>query len=92
MILPGLKFVEEYDLTRKEIKVLLKFIERPKTVLEVARELGDNKGSLHNRVNILKLKKMIELKTKDTIGNHYYGITNIVRESLGILQDENQTD
>jgi len=87
MIVEGLKFAVESELTRKEIQILLAFIDEPKSVSEVAIDLKDKKQSLHNRVITLKYKGILELKDKGPNGTLLYGITKKVEKALKKEED-----
>ena len=74
VLIPGMKFVKEYNLTQKEIEVLIPFMEKPYTTSELAGVMEVHKTTLHHLIQRLKLKNLLVLQDKDSNGNFLYGI------------------
>ncbi|GAI30965.1 unnamed protein product [marine sediment metagenome] len=72
VLIPGMKFASKYQLTPKEIEVLVYFLEKPHTIPELAEVLGMNKKTLHVVVQRLKLKSLLVLKNRDAKGTNLY--------------------
>ena len=68
----GLKFANKYNLTQKETEVLIPFLEKPYTTLELSELLKAHKTTLHHVIQRLKLKKLLVLKNRDEKGNNLY--------------------
>ena len=70
VLINGLKFAIEYELTTKEMKVLILFLEKPLTNSEVAKILEANPTTLPKTIQRLKLKRLLVLKDRDSQGNN----------------------
>lgn len=71
-LIPGLSFARKYDLTHKEIEVLILFLKKPYTVSELSESLGAHKTTLHHVIQRLKLKNLLILKNRDGKGTNLY--------------------
>jgi len=67
-LISGLEFANKYDLTQREILVLIPYLKKPRTSKELAKELNYNPGSLHHIISRLKLKGLLVLKDRDEKG------------------------
>ena len=72
VLIPGLEFAKEFELTQREISVLIPFLEKPYTTLELADFLKVNKTTLHHLIQRLKLKQLLVLKERDAKGTNLY--------------------
>ena len=72
VLIPGMKFANKHNLTQKEIEVLVPFLEKPYTTLELSESLGVNKTTLHHVIMRLKLKNLLVLKDRDEKGTNLY--------------------
>jgi len=72
VLIPGLKFAKKHNLTQKEIEVLVPFLEKPYTTLELSEVLGAHKTTLHHVIQRLKLKSLLVLKNRDEKGTNLY--------------------
>ena len=72
VLVPGLKFANQHNLTQKEIEVLVPFLEKPYTTLELSEVLGAHKTTLHHVIQRLKLKNLLVLKNRDAKGTNLY--------------------
>jgi predicted transcriptional regulator len=72
-ILSGLKFAAHHELTKREIEILLLFMEQDMTMDEAAKALNSLKTSLYNTLLRLKIKGLIEMKDKKEKGVVVYG-------------------
>ena len=72
VLIPGLKFANKQNLTQKEIEVLIPFLKKPYTTLELSELLGAHKKTLHNVIQRLKLKSLLVLKNRDEKGTNLY--------------------
>ena len=72
VLIPGLKFANKHNLTQKEIEVLVPFMEKPYTTLELSEVLGAHKTTLHHVIQRLKLKSLLILKDRDKSGTNLY--------------------
>lgn len=72
VLINGLQFAVKNELTPKEMQVLLLFLDKPLTTSEAAKVLGDKAKTLHRIIQMLKLKRMIVLKDRDSLGNNLY--------------------
>ncbi len=72
VLIPGMKFANKHNLTQREIEVLVPFLEKPYTTLELSKELGTTKATLHGLIQRLKLKNLLVLKDRDEKGNNLY--------------------
>ena len=72
VLVPGLEFAKEYDLTQREITVLVPFLKQPYTAAELAEVLKANKTTLHHTIQRLKLKRLLVLKNRDSKGTNLY--------------------
>ena len=72
VLIPGLKFANKHNLTQKEIEVLVPFLEKPYTTLELSEVLGVHKTTLHHIIQRLKLKSLLVLKNRDIRGTNLY--------------------
>lgn len=72
VLIPGLKFAKEHNLTQKEIEVLVPFLEKPYTTLELSEKLKVHKTTLHHIIQRLKLKSLLLLKSRDEKGTNLY--------------------
>ena len=72
VLVPGLKFARKHNLTHKEIEVLVPFLEKPYTTLELSEVLGAHKTTLHHVIQRLKLKNLLVLKNRDAKGTNLY--------------------
>ncbi len=72
-LIPGLKFVEEYELTQKEIYVLMPFFMNDKAYSnnQLSELLDYHKTTLHHILQRLKLKRLI-VKAKVEDRNYMY--------------------
>ena len=71
-LIPGLKFARRFDMTQKEIQVLIPFLKRPYTTQELAEKLNVNKNTLHHTIQRLKLKHLLVLKERNERGTNLY--------------------
>ncbi len=71
-LIPGLEFACKHELTRKETEILIHFLEGPRTRLKLAEELKMKPSTLHHTIMRLKLKRLLVLKKRDSIGNNLY--------------------
>ena len=74
VLVPGLVFAEAHDLTHKEIEVVIPFLEKPYTTLELSEKLEVHKTTLHHIIQRLKLKGLLTLKNRDEKGTNLYEI------------------
>ena len=74
VLIPGLVFAETHDLTHKEIEVVIPFLEKPYTTLELSEVLKVHKTTLHHIIQRLKLKGLLILKNRDEKGTNLYEI------------------
>ena len=72
VLITGLKFANKHNLTQKEIAVLVPFLEKPYTTLELSEVLGAHKTTLHHVIQRLKLKSLLVLKNRDNKGTNLY--------------------
>jgi len=72
-IKPGLEFAAQHELTKREIEIILLFMEGDRTLDEAATALNSLKTSLYNTILRLKIKGLIELKDKKEKGVVVYG-------------------
>ena len=72
VLIPGIKFANKHRLTPKEIEVLVSFLEKPYTVVELSEILNVHKATLHNTIQRLKLKNLLILKSRDARGTNRY--------------------
>ena len=72
VLIPGLRFARKHSLTPKEVEVLILFLERPLTIVELSKILEANKTTLHHVIQRLKLKKLLILKNRDSKGVNLY--------------------
>ena len=72
VLIPVMKFANMHNLTQKEIEVLVPFLEKPYTTLELAKVLGAHKTTLHHVIQRLKLKHLLVLKNRDEKGTNLY--------------------
>ncbi|KKL05981.1 hypothetical protein LCGC14_2600590 [marine sediment metagenome] len=72
VLIPGMKFANKHNLTQKEIEVLVPFLEKPYTTLELSKVLGAHKTTLHHLIQRLKLKNLLVLKNRDAKGTNLY--------------------
>ena len=72
VLIPGMKFANKHNLTQKEIEVLVPFMEKSYTTLELSEVLGVHKTTLHHLIQRLKLKNLLVLKNRDAKGNNLY--------------------
>jgi len=77
---PGLTFAMKHKLSPEQMRVLLKFLEKPYNTKDLAPELGLKQGTLHHLIMRLKLKGMIRLKERDDKGNNTYEFNEEVLE------------
>ena len=80
VLIDGLQFAVEHQLTPKEMQVLVLFLAKPLTTSEAAKVLGDKPKTLHRIIQMLKLKRMIVLKDRDSIGNNLYEFNEAILE------------
>lgn len=71
-LIAGLKFAERYDLTHKEVEILVKILEKPYTADALAAELSKNVTTVYHLIQRLKLKNLVVLKDKDNKGTNIY--------------------
>lgn len=71
-LMPGLKFARKHNLTPKEIEVLILFLGKPLTIVELSELLEANKTTLHHVIQRLKLKNLLVLKNRDSKGVNLY--------------------
>lgn len=64
-ILPGLEFAIKYALTKKEIQLLILYLEKPRDSPELTGKYGINPTGLNHIVQRLKLKGLLQLKDRD---------------------------
>lgn len=69
-LIPGLEFAKKYDLTQREILVLIPHLKKPMTSKGVAEALKYNRGSLHHIILRLKLKRLLILKDRNEDGSN----------------------
>ena len=72
VLVPGLEFANKHNLTQKEIEVLVPFLEKPYTTLELSELLEAHKTTLHHVIQRLKLKNLLVLKNRDAKGTNLY--------------------
>ena len=72
VLINGLKFSIEHQLTIRESEVLVLFLEKPLTNAEAARVLDANPTTLHKTIQRLKLKRLLVLKDKGLNGSNLY--------------------
>ena len=72
VLILGMKFAEKHNLTQKEIQMLIPFLEKPYTTLELSELLGAHKTTLHHIIQRLKLKNLLVLKNRDAKGTYLY--------------------
>ncbi|HEC64475.1 MAG TPA: hypothetical protein ENI23_04195 [bacterium] len=72
VLIPGMKFAKEHNLTQKEIEALVPFLEKPYTTLQLSELLEVHKTTLHHIIQRLKLKNLLVLKDKDAKGTNLY--------------------
>ncbi|KKK72078.1 hypothetical protein LCGC14_2907470 [marine sediment metagenome] len=72
VLIPGMKFAKRYNLTHKEIEVLIPFLKKPYTTFDLSIFLGIHKTTLHQLIQRLKLKNLLVLREKDATGNNLY--------------------
>ena len=54
------------------MEILVLFLEKPLTTSEAAKILEANPNTLHHTIQRLKLKGMLILKNRDSLGNNLY--------------------
>lgn len=72
VLIPGMKFASKHNLTQKEIEVLVPFLDKPYTTLELSEVLKVHKTTLHHVIQRLKLKHLLVLKNRDEKGTNLY--------------------
>jgi len=72
VLIPGMNFAKKYNLTKKEIEVLVPFLERPYTTFELAGLLKFHQVTLYGIIQRLKLKNLLVLKDRDSKGTYLY--------------------
>lgn len=72
VLISGFEFAVKYDLTKREMEVLRLFLEKPLTTAEASKVLDANPTTLHHTIQRLKLKQMLVLKSRDSVGNNLY--------------------
>ena len=72
VLIPGMKFAQEHNLTHRELEVLCPFLEKPYTTLELSKALDVHKTTLHNLIQRLKLKNLLVLKDRSATGSNLY--------------------
>jgi len=68
----GFEFAIEHGLTKRETEILILFLERPRTTLEVAAILKANANPVHHTIQRLKIKKILILKNRNSSGTCLY--------------------
>ncbi len=71
-LVPGLKFAEKFNLTNKEIEILISVLEKPCTAEQLSSKLDKNVTTVYHLVQRLKLKNLVILKDKDEKGTNIY--------------------
>ena len=72
VLIPGMSFAKEYNLSQKDIEVLALILGSPHTVPELAAELKANPKTIHHTIQRLKLKNLLVLKNRDAKGTNLY--------------------
>jgi len=74
-LISGLKFAVKYSLPKREIELLLCFLEKDMTALESRDELGlKNITTMHHMIGRLRLKNLLILKDVDANGKQTYQV------------------
>lgn len=71
-----LKFVKRYNISLKEVNVLLLFLKKSYTVQELAKAMSEVQSSLHAVVFKLKLKNLIVVESKGSYGTIKYSFNS----------------
>jgi len=80
-LIPGLELASEYNLTQREIEVLIPFLIKSYNTSDLAEKINAHKTTLHHIIQRLKLKNVIVLKDRDKVGNNLYEFNKeILRE------------
>lgn len=69
----GLNFVLVHRLTLKELEVYTQLHIEQKTAKALAETLDKPKTTVHNLISRLRIKQVVEMKSKDSEGNIVYG-------------------
>lgn len=72
-LIPGLEFIKKHNLTHREIEVLIPFLEKPYTTLELAEFFKVKKETVIWAIKRLNLKGLLIIKEIDAKGTHLYG-------------------
>jgi len=75
-LLPGMEFAKTNRLTYKEIEAILPFFNKPYTAQELADEIKVCVKTLQHVLQRLKLKGLIELKSRDENGTNLYELSH----------------
>lgn len=76
ILIPGIKFIDKYKLTKQELKVLIPFFEKPNSNPELSNLLGIHKKTLHNLMQRLRFKNLLVLKERDSKGTNIYQLNS----------------
>jgi len=71
-LIVGLNFAVKYELTKREMELLVLFLVKPLTTAEASKILEANPTTLHHIIQRLKLKRMLISKNRDSAGNNLY--------------------
>ena len=71
-LIDGFEFAVKHNLTKREMEILVLFLEKPLTTSEAAKVLEANANTLHHTIQKLKLKGMLILESRDSLGNNLY--------------------
>ena len=80
VLIPGLRFIKEQELTPKEVDILIYFLEKPYTTSELAEELKMGKHIVHHFIQRLKLRKILVFKSQDKKGNKLFEFNKSIIE------------
>jgi DNA-binding MarR family transcriptional regulator len=80
ILIDGLNFAKKYELTPKEIEVLIYFLEQPYSNEGLAVVLKSPKPTLHHIIQKLKLKNLLVIKNKDKNRTIFYEFNSSLLE------------
>jgi len=72
----GLNFVLDNKLTVKELEVYTQLHLENQSAGDLAEKLGKPKTTVHNLISRLRIKNLVQMKSKDSDGNMIYGPVN----------------
>lgn len=73
-LLHGLNFVKKYELTLRELDVLLRFFEKDWMVVELGDAIQWHRTTVHGVISRLKLRGLVIHKGRTESGHHLFGL------------------